>query len=103
MEREKDIIEAGIDYTMRTRPMCIGGAFFDDVIREMNRNYAFEEGAEWADSHPRKVYVVVRCEAHDDYVEKVFVDKTKANEYCNKFEGNPNECGRYYEEMEVTL
>lgn len=61
------------------------------------------EAIRWADSHPRKVYVVVRCEEHDDYVEKVFVDKTKANEYCNKFEGNPNEYGRYYEEMEVTL
>lgn len=63
----------------------------------------FIQGAMWADSHPRKLYVVVRCEEHDDYVEKVFVDKTKANEYCNKFEGNPNEYGRYYEEMEVTL
>ena len=63
----------------------------------------FIRGAIWADAHPRKVYVVVRCEEHDDYVEKVFVDKTKANEYCNKFEGNPNEYGRYYEEMEVTL
>ena len=64
---------------------------------------SFIQGGEWADSHPRKVYVVVRCEEHDDYIEKVFVDKTKANEYCNKFEGNPNEHGRYYEEMEVTL
>ena len=61
------------------------------------------ESIRWADEHPRKVYVVVRCEEHDDYIEKVFVDKTKANEYCNKFEGNPNEYGRYYEEMEVTL
>lgn len=61
------------------------------------------EAIRWADAHPRKVYVVVRCEEHDDYIEKVFVDKTKANEYCNKFEGNPNEYGRYYEEMEVTL
>ena len=58
---------------------------------------------EWADDNPRKVYVVVRCEEHDDYVEKVFVDRTKANDYCNKFEGNPNEYGRYYKEMEVTL
>lgn len=64
---------------------------------------AFVVGARYADEHPRKVYVVVRCEEHDDYIEKVFVDKTKANEYCNKFEGNPNEYGRYYEEMEVTL
>lgn len=63
----------------------------------------FIHGAMWADRNPRKLYVVVRCEEHADYIEKVFVDKTKANEYCNKFEGNPNEYGRYYEEMEVTL
>ena len=60
-------------------------------------------GARWADNNPRRLYIVMRCEEHSDYVEKVFVDKTKANEYCNKFEGNPNAYGRYYEEMDVTL
>ena len=65
--------------------------------------FGFRMGAIYADNNPRKFYVVVRCEEHDDYIEKVFADKTKANEYCNKFEGNPNEYGRYYTEMEVTL
>lgn len=73
------------------------------VSRNGDEFSSFIQGAEFADSHPRKVYVVVRCEEHDDYIEKVFADKTKADEYCNKFEGNPNEYGRYYEEMEVTL
>ena len=52
MTREEQIIEAGIDFTLRTRPMCIGGAAFDDAMREMNRNKSFEEGAKWADEHP---------------------------------------------------
>lgn len=61
------------------------------------------EAIRWADSHPRKVYVVVRCEEHSDYVERVFVDKKKADAYCKQFEGYPNEYSRDVEEMEVTL
>lgn len=49
MTREEQIIEAGIDYTMSVRPMCIGGLAFEDEIRQMNRNKSFEEGAKWAD------------------------------------------------------
>ena len=63
----------------------------------------FIQGAMWADRNPRKVYVVVRCEEHDDYIEKVFVDKTKAGAYCRQFVNNPNEYDRYATEMEVTL
>ena len=48
MTREEQIIQAGIEYTIKNRPMRIGGAFFE-VIDEMNRNHAFEEGAKWAD------------------------------------------------------
>lgn len=104
MEREKDIIEAGIDYTMRTRPMCIGGLTFENEIRQMNRNKSFEEGAKWADSHPRKVYVVLRCEEHSDWVERVFVDNDKAVAYCNKFNSpTSDEYCKVIEAMEVTL
>lgn len=49
MTREEEIIEAGIDYTMSVRPMCIGGLAFEKDIRIMNRNKSFEEGAKWAD------------------------------------------------------
>lgn len=52
MTREEQVIEAGIDFSLRTRPMCIGGAAFDNVMRELNRNKSFEEGAKWADEHP---------------------------------------------------
>ena len=60
-------------------------------------------GARWADSNPRLLYIVVRCEEHSDYVEKVFVDKDKAIAYCNQYNSNPREYSRTIEEMEVTL
>lgn len=49
MTREEQIRQASIEYTIKDRPMCIGGGAFSEVIDEMNRNYAFEEGAKWAD------------------------------------------------------
>lgn len=49
MKREEQIRQASIEYTIKDRPMCIGGGAFSEVIDEMNRNYAFEEGAKWAD------------------------------------------------------
>lgn len=49
MTREEQIRQASIEYTYKNIPMCIGGGSFSDVVDEMNRNYAFEEGAKWAD------------------------------------------------------
>ena len=46
---QQQIIDAGIDYTMSTRPVCMGGAAFEDKIRQYNRNSSFEAGAKWAD------------------------------------------------------
>lgn len=43
----KAIINAGIEYTMNNRPVCIGGAAFEEEMREFNCNRAFEAGAEW--------------------------------------------------------
>ena len=63
----------------------------------------FELGWRASDENPRPLYVVVRQEEHDDYVEKVFVDKSKAGSYCRQFVNNPNEYNRYSTEMEVTL
>ena len=60
-------------------------------------------GARWADSNPPRLYIVMRCEEHSDYVEKVFVDKVKAVAYCEKYNSNPREYSRSIEEMEVTL
>ena len=52
MTREEQIRQASIEYTIKNRPMCIGGGAFSEVVDEMNRNYAFEEGAKWADANP---------------------------------------------------
>lgn len=74
------------------------------VSRNGDEFSSFIQGAEFADSHPRKVYVVVRCEEHSDYVEKVFVDNDKAVAYCNKFNSpTSDEYCRVIEAMEVTL
>lgn len=51
MTREKEIRQASIEYTMKNRPMCIGGDAFSEIMDEMNRNHAFEAGAKWADEH----------------------------------------------------
>lgn len=49
MKREEQIRQAGIEYTLSTRPMCIGGDAFSELIDEINRCPSFEEGAKWAD------------------------------------------------------
>lgn len=46
--KEKDAIrQAGIEFTLKKRPRCIGGGAFSDLVEEMNRNYPFEAGAKW--------------------------------------------------------
>lgn len=45
---QEQIIDAGINYTMSTHPVCMGGAAFEDMIRQYNRNPLFEVGATWA-------------------------------------------------------
>lgn len=42
---QQQIIDAGIDYTMSTCPVCMGGAAFEEKIRQFNRNPSFEAGA----------------------------------------------------------
>ena len=49
MEREEEIRQASIEYTMGNAPKCIGGDAFSEIVDGMNRNHAFEEGAKWAD------------------------------------------------------
>ena len=48
-KRRNEIIDAGIEYTLQNRPMCICGDAFFEEMQEMNRNKSFEEGAKWAD------------------------------------------------------
>lgn len=44
---QKRIEEASIDYTMRTKPMCIAGDAFADMARELNKNPDFIAGCKW--------------------------------------------------------
>lgn len=41
------IEQAGIAFTIKESPICLGGEAFSDIVEEMNRNYSFECGAEW--------------------------------------------------------
>lgn len=50
MAREEEIRQAGIEYTCKNRPKCIGGDAFSKVIDGMNRNPVFEDAAKWADN-----------------------------------------------------
>ena len=61
------------------------------------------DGAEWADEHPPTLYVITRSEEHSDYVEKVFVDKEKAQEYCKQYKGDKDAYSRNITEINVTL
>lgn len=101
MDRIKGMDKAALElYPIKERLNKQGTGSYD---ANLPRRKAFINGAKWAYDNPQKVYIVLRCEGHDDYVEKVFVDKDKAIAYCKQYEGNPNEYGRYFEEMEVTI
>ena len=49
------------------------------------------------------IYVVSRSEEHADYVEEVFFDENKAQEYCDQFKGDENAYVRYITEVKPTL
>ena len=70
MTREEQIRQAGIEYTYRNRPMCIGGGAFSEIVDEMNRNQSFEEGAKWADA----TMIEKACEWLDNNAEDFTID-----------------------------
>lgn len=49
MTREEEIRQASLEYTLKNRPRPIGVSAFSEMVYEMNRNHAFEEGVKWAD------------------------------------------------------
>jgi hypothetical protein len=59
--------------------------------------------AQWKDEQYKTAYVVTRSEEHCDYVEKVFFDKEKAEEYCKPFNEDENSYHRDITKIEVTL
>ena len=52
--RQEEIIDAGIELTMSTRPVYLGGDTPIETMRMFKRNPNFEWGAQWADLHPVK-------------------------------------------------
>lgn len=50
----------------------------------------------------RIYYVVLRSEEHADYVERLYKDRSKAEEYCRQFEGNEDEYCRDIVEIELS-
>lgn len=51
---------------------------------------------------PSLMYVVTRCEEHSDYVEKVFINKQKAEEYCKPFNNDEDSYHRGITEIKIT-
>jgi hypothetical protein len=45
--------------------------------------------------------VVTRCEEQSDYVEKVFLEESRAEDYCRKFQGNDDEYARHITKVEI--
>lgn len=54
MTREEEIKEASINYTRKNRLNVFAEDEYSLVMREYDRNKAFEEGAKWADSNPKE-------------------------------------------------
>lgn len=72
-------------------------------VLSMREAFVTLTAMKWADKNPLPVHIVMRCEEHSDYPEKVFVDKSKAEAYCQQFNDNPSKYSRSVETMEVTL
>lgn len=59
--------------------------------------------AQWKDEQYKIAYIVTRIDLHYDEVEKVFFDKSKAEEYCKSFNEDENGYHRNITKIEVSL
>jgi hypothetical protein len=73
----------------------------DEAKKELEQEPVSEELEDIEKPAPT-AYVVTRCEEHSDYVEEVFFDEDKAQEYCDQFKGNENEYARHITKVKVT-
>jgi hypothetical protein len=107
MSREKEIIEASINYTMKNRPNVLAGDKFSEEMREFNRNKAFEEGAKWADEHPNlyndEKYHTVKVSDLDRLYKKLEVYEKYFDIACAWLEGRDTEMEYLYSEGEYTF
>ena len=96
MTREEQIAQASMEYTMQRNPMCLGGDNFSDQVQMVNRNYAFEDGAKWADEHPNlsslwhkakkkptEEYCRILCESSDGEIFDASLSKINATYQSN--------------------
>lgn len=72
---QEQIIDTGISYTMQKRPNCIGGSAFDDMVRQLNRNPAFEAGATWA----KEEFIKEACELLAKMIWEVTYEDLESN------------------------
>jgi hypothetical protein len=75
---------------------------FIDVCDELDNILSLIDTLEVKELAPI-AYVVTRCEEHSDYVEEVFFNEDKAQEYCDQFKGNEGAYARNITKVEVTL
>lgn len=91
--------------TKRTDKVC--GEYHDgDHTDHSGHNrywVAFREGYKQALDEHSVAYVVTRCEEHSDYVEEVFFDIEKAEQYCAKYNSNEDNYCRHITKVNVTL
>ena len=59
--------------------------------------------AKWKDEQFKIAYVITRSEEHCDYVEKVFFDKEKVEEYCKPFNEDEDSYHRDITKIKVSL
>ena len=86
MNREEQIRQASIGYTLKNRPMCIGGDDFAEMADELNRNSSFEEGAKWADNNPTQDIVNLNDVWHGASEEPQDRSKTLIISYTSIFD-----------------
>ena len=88
MRRQKDFIEAGIQYRFEQgKPMAIGGGNFSEMTREMNRTKPFEAGAE----HGYQYAVDKTCEFFDSISCCEWVEDIEVKELVKKYKKFMNE------------
>lgn len=99
MSRERQIIDAGIEYTMQNNPICIGGDNFYETSKMHNRNSSFEAGAKWADEHPKLPWISVEEDLpcnHDELIHFGFTNnllviddnKNTSTAFMKKYKNN---------------
>ena len=88
MTRKEEIEKASVEYQINTKPMCIGGDAFADMVYKFNINPSFIAGAEWADKtmiekacevirHLLSGYVIRNFHFGDSYDEDTLIEDFK--------------------------